>query len=509
MADNQCFSALLFGIVRLKKLIVITGCLFVFSVQIAFIPKIWAKTLPPDPLISMQSNNSSTGLDFARPAYTGFDVLQKAQKDIQRDLGLPENTHKSDTTEDQKSLHSGNRKPVAHPLIAGTFLFIGFLGVLAFILIVYRESRKIVSYERPREGQRFYEQSLEKGNIQDHMNRVFPDIIPLRLIPNLPEPGLTRNVLNTREASSILAESLDRILQSVRMSLGNWKEDVALSIYHFEEPSGFLYLLSRSLGDRYPPIFAPHQISKAKADVLEYPSQPEKISGSFPDGTKVESFSFPFFDSMGSRFLLLVSFCGNASFPDNWKEGFNRLTDDLIPFLADYPRMRYLPVTSSKDESGSLDCRAIENRMLEEMDKGSRLNIRFSVLFIKILPDKEDHEPMESLFHRLFAARMAQVIRSSDTMVSPRTGSYIVLLPETGHTEAHYVLARVMDIFEDQNRHFGNSGMRFFSYLREIRPGEEEHPASILNQGSRFDIPYQTHGDKRKRNVSGSIFTPT
>jgi|GEM_PF-3374699 len=498
---------MLVGIVQLKKLIVITGCLFFFSVQIAFIPKIWAKTLPSDFLISIRPNNVSTEFHLARPTYTGFDVLQKAQKDIQRDLGLPENTQKSETTEEQKNLHSSNRKPVVHPLIAGTFLFIGFLGVLAFIIIVYRESKKIVSYERSRDGQSFYEHSLENGNIQDHLKRVFPDIIPLRMLANLPEPGSTRNVLNTREASSFLAEILDKVLQSVRLSLGNWKEDVALSIYHFEETSGFLYLLSLSSGDSYPPFFVPHQISRVKTDALEYPSQPEKMSGTLPDGTKVESVSFPFFDSMGSRFLLLVSFCGNSSFPDNWKEGFNRLTDDLIPYLGDYPRMRYLPVTSSKDESGYLDCRAIENRMLEEMDKGNRLNIRFSVLFIKIQPGKEDHEPMESLFHRLFVARLEQVIRSSDTMVSPQTGSYIVLLPETGHTEAHYVLARVMDIFEDQNRHFGNSGMRFFSYLREIRPGEEEHPASILNQGSQFNMPTENHTSKRRRNASGSVFT--
>lgn len=500
---------MLVGIVRLKILMVITGYLFVFSAQIAFIPITWAKTLPPDPLISIRSNNSSTGFRFARPAYTGFDVLQKAQKDIQRDLGLPENTHKSDIPDEQGNRHSGNKKSVVHPLIAGTFLFMGFLGVLAFVIIVYRESKKIVPYERSREGQSYYEQSLEKGNIQDHLSRVFPDILPLRLIANLPEPGSTRNVLNTREASSMLAESLDRVLHSVRMSLGNWKEDVALFIYHFEEASGFLFLVSRSSGDSYPPVYVPPQISKVKPDVREYPSQPEKKSGSLPHGTKVESVSFPFFDSMGSRFLLLVSFCGNSSFPDNWKEGFNRLTDELIPYLADYPRMRYLPVTSSQDESGHLDCRAIENRMLEEMDKGNRLNIRFSVLFIKILPGKEDHEPIESLFHRLFVARLEQVIRSSDTMVSPQTGSYIILLPETGQTEAHYVLARVMDIFDDQSRHSGNSGMRFFSYLQEIRPGEQEHPASILNHGSRFDTPSQTHGNKTKSNVSGSIFTPT
>lgn len=500
---------MLVGIFRLKKIIVITGCLFVFSIQFVFISKIWAKTLPPDPLISLRSNSSSTEFRFARPVYTGFDVLQKAQKDIQRDLGLPENTHKSDIPEEQENGHSGNKKPVVHPLIAGTFLFIGFLGVLAFVIIVYKESRKIVSYERPRGGKSFYEQPLEKENIQDHLRRAFPDIIPLRLIANLPEPGATRTVLNTREASSMLAESLDSVLQSVRMSLGIWKDDVALSIYHFEEASGFLFLVSRSSGDSYPPVFVPPQISRVKTDVRDYPSQPEKISGSFPEGTKVESVSFPFFDSMGSRFLLIVSLCGNSSFPDNWKEGFNRLTDDLVPYLVDYPRMRYLPVTSSQDESGYLDCRAIENRMLEEMNKGKRLNIRFSVLFIKILPAREDHEPIESLFHRLFVARLEQVIRSSDTLVSLEKGSYVILLPETGQTEAHYVLARVMDIFEDQNRHFGNSGMRFFSYLREIRPGEQEHPASILNQGSRFDIPSQTHGIKRKSNVSGSIFTPT
>jgi hypothetical protein len=500
---------MLVSIVRLKKIIVITGCLYVFFVQFAFIPKIWAKALLPDPLISIRSNSSSTEFRFAKPAYTGFDVLQKAQKDIQRDLGLPENTHKSEIPEDLENRHSGNRKPAVHPLVAGTFLFIGFIGVLAFVVIVYRESKKIVSYERPKEGQSFYDQSLEKGNIQDQLRRVFPDIIPFRQIANLPEPGLTRNVQNAREASSMLAESLDSVLQSVRMSLGNWKDNVALSIFHFDEASGFLFLVSRSSGDNYPPVFVPPQISKVKSDFREYPSQPEKISGSFADGTKVESISFPFFDSMGSPFFLIVSFCGNASFPDNWKDGFNRLTDDLAPYLVDYPRMRYLPVTSSRDESGYLDCRAIENRMLEEMNKGNHLNIRFSVLFIKILPAKEDQEPIESFFHRLFVARLEQVIRSSDTMVSPQTGSYVILLPETGQTEAHYVLARVMDIFEDQNRYFGNSGMRFFSYLREIRPGEPEHPASILNQGSRFDIPSQTDGIKRKSNVSASIFTPT
>ena len=214
------------------------------------------------------------------------------------------------------------------------------------------------------------------------------------------------------------------------------------------------------------------------------------MTASFLDGTRVETVSIPFYDGMGSRFILFISLAGEWDIPEKWKVAGQKLANDLRPLLESYARLHYLPVTSTRKENGDPDARAIENRMIEEMLKGKRLSSRASLLFIKIVSSSPFGQTSDvNVFFRLFRDRLEKALRASDRMISDDKGTFTILLPETMQGEAHAVLNRIMDVFEEEHKRYGRFGLRFLSDLREIRPEEDAHPESLLGRGSRLEVP--------------------
>ena len=467
---------------RLKKLIIMEGggifLLAILSCQVSLpVSQIFSPRFEKDIFIDAE-------IISARGVPAGFDVLRKAQKNIQHDLGLPE-------TPSSESSGPGHSPPAASsPYIAGTLLIIALMGLSAFFIIVYRETRRL-GKTREDETAGLSPEGVLEDNLEEGTG--FPDfpnvssLLPQANLAEFPSYELPRSI---KKSGRDLAEKLDSILNSIRTGLGNFQEGVRLSLYHYDEPSGFPILLSLSSGKKYPDFSLPPQILTflKRKNVPE--TEEESITGSFVDGTRVETISFPFYDGMGSLFFLFVSLTGEREIPEKWVSSGRKLAQDLRPLLDGYARIHYLPVTSTCRKDGGPDSRSVENRMIEEMVKGRQLETRFSLLFIRIVSSGLGGNIQDlNVFFRIFRDRLLQCLRSSDLMLSHDNGSFTLLLPETMRSEAHIVLDRAMDIFEEQYQRYGHLGLQFHSDLREIRPDGDEHPETILGRLMRLDVP--------------------
>ncbi len=467
---------------RSKKLIVSAGGVIYLTAILSFLtPVLVESSISWASPIENPSGARKTGV---RGIPAGFDVLRKAQKDIQHDLGLPE-TPSSPSSETRDTSSNGSS-----PYTAGTLLVIAVMGLFALFFMVYRETRRLGKTGRAETTGFSPERLSDDISEESPAFPEFPDISSLLMKENLaefPDYELPRNI---EQSGRELAEKLDTILSFIRRGLGRFREDVRLSLYHFDESSGFPVLLSLSSGKKYPDFYWPPPLSGLFAEKNIPVAKEHSITGSFLDGTRVETISFPFYDGFGSLFFLLLSLTGEREIPENWLSSGRKLTQNLRPFLEGYARIHYLPVTSTRTKDGGPDSRSLENRMIEELVKGRHLGTRFSLLFIRIAsPSLRGNTPEMNLFFRVFGDRLLQCLRSSDLMLSHGEGSFTMLLPETIKAEAHIVLNRAMDIFEEQSKRYGQLGLRFHSDLREIRADEVEHPETILGRLSRLNVP--------------------
>jgi hypothetical protein len=468
---------------RSKKLIVLSAGLMFLLV----LPSILAGISNGSLSFSRKGFEVDGGKSIPRGIPAGFDILQKAQKNIQHDLGLPETPSSSPST---GTSEPSTVVPVTHPYIAGTLLFIAITGLFALFFILYREIRKTRKKDLPETGISGQEWPMETPSGEILSFKDFPDVSSLVLSENhaaFPSYDLSRNI---EKSGRELAEKLDGILAFVRKGLGRFQEDLRLALYHDDDPSGLPVLLSITSGKKYPDFYVTPQILERSKEKAFPRTQPRSMTASFLDGTRVETVSIPFYDGMGSRFILFISLAGEWEIPEKWKVAGQKLANDLRPLLESYARLHYLPVTSTRKENGDPDARAIENRMIEEMLKGKRLSSRASLLFIKIVSSSPFGQTSDvNVFFRLFRDRLEKALRASDRMISDDKGTFTILLPETMQGEAHAVLNRIMDVFEEEHKRYGRFGLRFLSDLREIRPEEDAHPESLLGRGSRLEVP--------------------
>ena len=467
---------------RSKKLIVCAGEVIFLTAILSFLTPVFVESF--NIWVSPKEDLADAGKTAVRGIPAGFDVLRKAQKDIQHDLGLPETP-----SSPSGGLHDSFRTP-SSPYMAGILLVFAIFGLLVLFVLVYRETRKSRNSVPPETGSFSREGSPEEGFEKSLSFPEFPDISSLLLKESLtefPDYELPRNI---EKSGRELAERLDAILSFIRRGLGRFQEDVRLSLYHYDESSGFPILLSLSSGKTYPDFYLPPPLSGLFKEKTIPAAKEQSISGSLLDGTRVETFSFPFYDGFGSLFFLFLSLTGEMEIPESWLSSARKITQNLRPFLEGYARIHYLPVTSTRTTDGGPDSRSLENRMVEELVKGKHLGTRFSLLFIRIVSlSLRRNTPEVNVFLRVFGDRLFQCLRSSDLMLSHGEGSFTMLLPETIRAEAHIVLNRAMDIFEEQYKRYGQLGLRFHSDLREIRADEVEHPETILGRLSRLNVP--------------------
>ncbi len=472
----------LLRLIKLIVLVVLTGGLTSFAgIGPLLSERVFGSTSFPEKDYTVMAGRE----EVVRGIPAGFDILQKAQKNIQHDLGLPETPSSSPSG---GIPGSATPVPATHPYIAGFLLCMALAGLFALFVLLYRETRKNRKDSLLETSFLKSQEPASSGEDADFPNVDF--LVSRKDSTEFPSNDLPGDL---EKAGKDLAEKLDGIFSFVRKGLGQLQEDVRLALYHDDDANSFPVFLSGSAGKRYPDFYVPPQLSSYSRETRFVWSKDETMTGSFLDGTRVETVSLPFYDGMGSRFILFISLASEKEIPEKWKTAGRNLAKNLRPLLEDYARIHYSPVTSTRTKNGDPDARAIENRMIEEMEKGKRLETRLSLLFIRIVTTRPSGDMTDvNSFYRLFRDRLGTALRSSDMMHSDDRGSYTVLLPETLRSEAHAVLNRIMDLFEEQYQRYGRIGLRFLSDLREIRPDADEHPETLLGRIRRLEVPAET-----------------
>lgn len=418
----------------------------------------------------------------------GFDTLQKAQKDIQHDLGLPEHSPLQDDG-------SQEQHPPGHYYIAWLLLLISVAGFLAFVLIVIRENRRTKTIPNK-------EDSTERG-IENHG---VP--IPTALVPTLPPPirlipaqepdrrDLSGPPQDRSEEALLIANHLDSLLRSVRTNLAEIKDCFKVSLYHFEEDSGFFHQIADSTGKGFQVFFTPRFLTSEQADNWKKGFSTTWCSEKTDNNEEIFSIAFPFFDSMGTLFALSVSKNGKRTIPIDWYGPFSDLIPILQKKLLEYSKLQYAPLINTKNPEGELDFRAMGSRIIEEIQKGKDLGNHFMLLFLKLTEtgNRDTGKGMgpQEFFER-FKEKVRGTLRSSDSLTDLDTNLLMVLLPETERMESEYVLNRILDLFNGIPQDGTDPEMRLFSNLLEWSPASREDPQHLIERGIQFNIPRESN----------------
>ncbi len=436
----------------------------------------------------------SLNKDFTKPqspnqvfAYkrTGFDVLQKAQKNIQHDLGLPE-------TPATNNNQTNGSPPGNHPILAWSLLTIAAIGFFSFVLIVFKAQSK-VSSDRQRVNLSLERETQEK-TVQNGSRE--SDLPNLSKALNLLEPlwlQPSNTTQSTEEEALLMANRLDFFLRSVRLNLGSLKEFFKISLYHYDETSGLFHLISDSTGTTFPLFFTPGFLGRDQAACWKKEPSSLRETSTIPETGEVLSVAFPFFDRLGTLFVFAVSSNGNNDIPPEWYDHFSIFIPELRKKLAEYSDLQYIPLTNTKNEEGELDFRALENRSLEEIQKGRELGNSFTLLFIKIVEiNNASGNPLgpPDLFLR-FKEKVRGTLRSADSMTILGDRLLMFLLPETDRVESQYVFNRILDLFHDLSRNGNLQEMRLFSNILEWRIGSKEELHDLIRRGVKFEIPFE------------------
>ncbi|MHB1286863.1 MAG: hypothetical protein ACYCYP_09955 [Leptospirales bacterium] len=469
----------IFRLLPVKGIIFITISLCSSILMISMISPLFAFSLEKAFPIPQNTNQVFT---FER---TGFDVLQKAQKNIQHDLGLPE-TPVINTNQPHGS------PTETHPILAWSLLTIAAIGFFSFVLIVFKAQSKLSAY---RQNVNIFRDGDTQENAAQNGFREFTLPNPSKAL-HLPEPlwlQPSNTSLSTEDEALLMANRLDFFLRSIRLNLGNLKEFFKISLYHYEETSGLFHLISDSTGTTFPLFFIPDFLGRSQAECWKKDLSALRKASRIPEAGEVLSVAFPFFDRLGTLFVFSVSSSGNNNIPSEWYDHFSIFIPELGKKLAEYSDLQYIPLTNTKNEEGELDFRALENRSLEEIQKGRELGNSFTLLFIKIVgitSERGNSLRLPEFFHR-FKEKVRGTLRSADSMTILGDRLLMFLLPETDRVESQYVFNRILDLFHDLSRNGNLHEVRLFSNLLEWRSGSKEEIHDLIRRGVKFEIPFE------------------
>ncbi|MHB1606154.1 MAG: hypothetical protein ACYCTV_07155 [Leptospirales bacterium] len=424
----------------------------------------------------------------------GFDILQKAQKNIQHELGLPE-------TSPLRDKGSQEQHPSGHSSFMGwLLLIIALVGFFAFIFIVYREWEKTKTVRKTDELNGDFSETPSAEAISGPVTILPP---PIRIIPlqNIHRDDLYEPELSREEEILLVAKRLDSFLRSIRTSLGEMKDCFKISLYHFEEVSGLFHQVADSTGKGIQVFYTPRFLIKEQADTWKTGFSSTWDFEKNPDNGEVFSMAFPFIDSMGMLFALSVSKNGTLNIPIHWYGQFSDLIPMLQKKLLEYARLQYVPMVDTRNNEGDLDFRALESRSMEEVRKGKELGNQFTLVFLKLANASEKDIGRSIIFQEFFKRfkeKVAGLLRSSDSMTVLDKDLLMVLLPETSKIEAHYVFNRTLDLFNAIEQPENDLEIRLFSNLLEWGPESKEDLHQLIGRAVRFNIPTETNAGRSR-----------
>jgi hypothetical protein len=382
-----------------------------------------------------------------------FDVLKRAQKDLQQDLGLPDHSD-SGLLENPPHRNASTSGLDEHPFLISILLFALGLGIILLGWVIRSEQKREASI--PREGPSFL-------NTDGFDDREMEKSLPKKALPDKRSKQNRRPLLSStasRSPGTFLSymERLDAFLQALQ---GNSAEpDLScVALYHLKSNSAFHTLLSRSSGARFPRFFRPSLLSESSQNLLLTMKTGDLDPKEAPFGmttitdANIDSLCVLFFDQRGVSYLIYFSEIRNDH-SGKWFRSVSQSRAELISalelHLKDYSRFHYQIPEDTFDGYGVLDGRGFENRLFQELERADRLKTE-TLLFVFSVkyPNHQDGTiEMEEDFMDRFQRGVSLEIRNGDSLTRAGDGHLFLLLPETLEADAHIITGRLQKIFE-------------------------------------------------------------
>lgn len=379
-----------------------------------------------------------------------FDVLKKAEKDLQQDLGLPDRSD-SGLIDNPTHQNPNTQGLDDHPVLISFLLFSLGLGIVLLGWVIRNEHKKENS--APQEGslaiKKKEEEDFEEQNdlpkVPPSRNRLKKKIKRMPLSPEgSHSPGTFLSYI----------ENLDLFLQTLRESSES-PEFSCVALYHVRNNYAFHTLLSRSAGSHFPRFFRPALLNESSQEMIA------KIRGGEGDAFgmttvldgNVDSLCVLFFDQRGVSYLIHFSEM-HRECHGKWFRSVstNHLEWLLIleSYLKGYSRFHYQIPEDTFDGYGVLDGRGFENRLFQELERAERLKTE-TLLFVLSVKCPKTHEEQidnEEEFMNRFQRMVSIEIRNGDSLSRSGDGNLFLLLPETLEADASIISKRLQKIFE-------------------------------------------------------------
>ncbi len=388
----------------------------------------------------------------AKGIYADFNVLKKAQKDIQKDLGLPDSSggaEKGFAATEADAMQN-------HPVIITLLLFGLGIGIVLLGWVIRHEQKKeeLVPEEKQTSHLFF---SGERNDLPDPVLERIPVAREVKK-PKL-ESLLSQRAHSSGDFLSYL-EKLDLFLEVLRKS-SIVPESSSVSLYALRSNAAFHSLLSRSSGNGFPRFYRPTLLTEPRQALLDRFSEfgGGNLSGEggsiiLQDG-KINLLVFLFFDAKGIAYLILFS---TFSVNDHGR-WFRAIAADpsemlltLRKYLNDYSRFDFQLPEDTVDGYGILDGRGFENRLFQEMERSERLHTQMLLLILYTKDERKQgissgRGQDEEFLDRLQRG-VALGVRSGDSLTRPGDGVLFLLLPETLEADSPVIKDRLFRIFE-------------------------------------------------------------
>ena len=382
-----------------------------------------------------------------------FDVLKRAQKDLQQDLGLPDHSD-SGLIENPPHRNPSTSGLEEHPFLISVLLIALGVGIILLGWVIRSEQKRESSV--PSEGSSFLD-SDDSDGMELEKSPPKKDLPDTRSKKNR-RPLLSSTVSRSPGTFLSYMERLDSFLQTLQANSS--EPDLScVALYHLKSNSAFHTLLSRSAGARFPRFFRPSLLSASTQNLLltMKTGDLDRKQAAFgmttiTDGN-IDSLCVLFFDQRGVSYLIYFSEIRNEH-SGKWFRSVSQSRVELLSalelHLKDYSRFHYQIPEDTFDGYGVLDGRGFENRLFQELERADRLKTEtlLFVFSVKDLKHQEGAVEMEEEFMDRFQRGVSLEIRNGDSLTRAGDGHLFLLLPETLEADASIITSRLQKIFD-------------------------------------------------------------
>jgi len=424
---------------------------------------------------------------FAQAVPVDFNVLKRAQKDLQQDLGLPDHSD-SGLIENPPHQNPNTSGLDEHPVLISFLLFALGLGIVILGWVIRNEQKK---EESVREETPVFRKTEEENAPERRTSdaKFLSNRLPKKIRTSL----LASDVSRSPGTFFSYVEKLDLFLQNLRETSDN-PDGSCVALYHLKSHSSFHTLLSRSAGGQFPRFFRPSLLNESSHKLAStlIPEEGALQQGAIGTATTIDgnigSLCFLFFDQRGVPYLIHFSET-QKDHQMKWFRSVSQNHDELLSsleiYMKDYSYFHYQIPEDTFDGYGVLDERGFENRLFQETERAERLKTE-TLLFIVSVADSIAHESpfeKEDEFMDRFLRGVGLEIRNGDSLTRAGDGNLFLLLPETLEADAPIITRRLQKIFEStkENLHqknlvlnvrelsmHGNEKERLFEFLSTI-----------------------------------------